>query len=118
VEAILRSEIQQVIEYINIHLGDHLTVDILAGVIGRSRSRLCGIFKEETGMSPTQYVRQLRMGRARQLLDMATLSIKEIQAKVGLSDRSQFAKSFRAMYGVTPFEYQRLVRVRKNNSSN
>ena len=112
----MRPEIQQVIEYINTHLGDHLTVDILAGVIGRSHSHFCSLFKEETGVSPTQYVRQLRMERARHLLDMATLSIKEIQAKVGLSDRSQFAKSFRGMYGVTPFEYQRLVRVRKNNT--
>jgi len=117
VGAILRPEIEQVINYIHTHLGDNLTLDVLARVIGRSRSHCCSVFTEETGVSPTQYVRQLRMERARCLLDGGMLTIKEIQAKVGLSDRSQFAKSFKAAYGVTPFEYQRLVRVKRNNPS-
>jgi AraC-like DNA-binding protein len=113
----LRPEIQQVIKYIHTHLGDNLTVRVLAGVIGRSGSHFYVVFKEETGMSPTQYVRQVRMERARYLLDGGMLTIKEIQSKVGFSDRSQFAKSFKAAYGITPFEYQRLVRVKRNNPS-
>lgn len=112
----MRAEIQQVIDYINAHLGDNLTVDVLSRLIGRSHSRVCSAFKEETGVRPTQYIRKMRMERARYLLDTTALSIKEIRSKVGLSDRSQFARSFQSAYGVTPFEYQRRVRVRKNDS--
>lgn len=70
--------------------------------------RLCRIFRAETGMSPIQYLRSLKMERARQLLHTSFLSVRDITRHVGLADPSHFARDFKKTYGVTPTEYRNM----------
>lgn len=100
-------KIQKVVEYIHANLEEGINVDHLARAARLSRSRLCYLFKAETGLAPMQYVKRRRIEKARDLLETTSLSLKEIRATVGLSDRSHFTRGFKEIFGVTPLEYRR-----------
>ena len=78
----------------------------LAAVVNLSPSRLHQLFKEETGQPPARYLRQLRMRRARELLETTHLSVKQVMACVGLTDESHFVRDFKKSYGLTPARYR------------
>ncbi len=70
--------------------------------------RLAHLFKAETGMSPQRYLTLVRLQRARDHLENSFLPVREIGAAVGIPNPSQFTKSFKAAYGMTPVEYRKL----------
>jgi len=75
-----------------------------------SRSRLRHLFKDETGLSPLQYLNYLKMKRAKELLESSFLSIKEILIEINLNSSSRFALNFKRAYGLTPSAYRTLLR--------
>lgn len=82
------------------------SVTELAESVRLSPSRIRQLVKEETGAPLMTYVRNLRMARAKELLETSFLSVKEIAAKVGIGDLSHFAKSFYKTYHVRPGQYR------------
>ncbi len=78
----------------------------LAQVVNLSYSHLRHLFTVETGLSPAQYLKMLRLQHARQLLEETFLSVKEIMTKVGLKDESHFVRDFKRMYGVSPTKHR------------
>ena len=78
--------------------------------------RLCHIFKSDVGMPPIRYLRQLRMERAKDLLESSFLSVKEIAFRVGLNDESHFVRDFKSTYGYSPALYR--SQFRNNGSEN
>lgn len=66
-------------------------------------------FKELTGSTPVAYLNDLRLEKARELLedDQCFLQIKEIGNKVGLANDSHFTRDFKKKYGLTPSEYRK-----------
>lgn len=67
---------------------------------------LCHLFKAETGMTLTRYLKSLRMQQAKSLLESTFLSVKEIMNKVGVRDESHFVRDFKTVYGLTPAQYR------------
>ena len=100
-------KIQNVIRHIDDHLDEEITVDDLVRVAGLSRSRFCYLFKADTGFSPMQYLKRRRIETARDLLEASSLRITEVRSRVGLRDRSHFARQFKARFGATPSKYRR-----------
>ncbi len=90
---------------------DH-TVDSLAGVACLSRSAFMARFASVVGRSPMAVLRDLRMRRAAQVLELQPLSVGQVAHEVGYASRSSFVRAFRETYGVGPTEYreQRSVR--------
>src|ERR1044072_3052566 len=78
----------------------------LAALVNLSPSRLHQLFKKETGMPPARYLRQLRMQRAKELLETTHLSVKQVMAGVGLCDESHFVRDFKKCCGLTPARYR------------
>src|SRR5260221_1236134 len=74
--------------------------------VNLSPRRLAQLFKSETGVSPRQYLRTLRMQRARHLLQTSFLSVKEISFRSGLTDVSHFVRDFKKEHGVTPSQFR------------
>lgn len=70
--------------------------------------RLAHLFKAETGMSPQRYLTLVRLQRAKTHLETSFLSIQQIAVAVGIPNPSQFTKSFKAAYGMTPVEYRKV----------
>ena len=84
-----------------------LPLSRLAQTVNLSPTRLCYLFKAETGTPPARYLRALRMQDATTLLADTFLSVKEIIARVGFTDESHFVKNFKRIYGITPTEYRK-----------
>ena len=105
--------VSRVIEAIQANLQHALDVDGMARAVNLSSSRLRHLFKEETGLSPAQYLKKLRMERARELGEQTFMQVKEIMNAVGLRNNSHFTHDFKRAYGLTPTE----CRKGKTNSS-
>lgn len=80
--------------------------DEAADFVNLSASRLRHIFTLETGVSPAQYLRRLRMEQAKELLESTWLSVLQIVLRVGLQDRSHFERQLKRLYGLTPAQHR------------
>lgn len=74
----------------------------LAVQVNLSPSRFRQLFGAQTGHSPARYLQQLRLRRARLLLERTFLSVKEVMTLVGYNDPSHFARDFRRLHGMPP----------------
>ena len=88
------------------NLHRELSLGECAHSVNLSVWRLCHIFRAEVGMPPIQYLKQLRIERAKNLLETSFLSVKEITHIVGLNDESHFVRDFKKTYGVPPTLYR------------
>jgi len=79
-----------------------LNVENLASKVYTSRSNLFKKIKSLTGKSPVTLIREMRMEKAKLLLETEKFSVKEIAEKVGFEDKSYFSKVFKKYYGVSP----------------
>lgn len=82
------------------------SVKDISQIMNVSESTLAKHFKKETGMSIGTYREQLVMGRARQLLALGTLSVKDISDEFGFCDQFYFSRYFKAHQGITPSAYR------------
>ena len=83
-----------------------LTVDDLVEEMGMGRTVFFNKLKTMTGLSPVEFVREIRIKRAAQLLEESKYNITEVTYMVGMNDSRYFAKCFKNTYGVTPSEYK------------
>jgi len=63
-------------------------------------------FQKATGLTPTEYVQHLRVGKARESLEFSSLAMKEIAWKVGYEDYGAFRKVFQKIMGLSPGDYR------------
>ena len=79
--------------------GQRVGIDELAASLYTSRSKLCAVFKAETGESLGAYMRRRRMERAQDLLADSSLSIAQIAELLGFPQQAAFAQAFKAANG-------------------
>ena len=84
-----------------------LTVDELVEEMGMGRTVFFNKLKSMTGLSPVEFIREMRIKRAAQLLEERQYNITEVTYMVGMNDSRYFAKCFKNTYGVTPSEYRK-----------
>lgn len=89
----------------NIDNGD-LMVEDIASEVNMSRSVFFKKLKTLTGLSPIEFLRDIRMKRAAQLIETGEYSMAQIAYMVGLNDSHYFSKCFKQQYGLTPTEYK------------
>ena len=99
------NSIAAALNYINAHLSEPLTVEILAEQVNLSSSAFSRRFRELTGKSPYQFVKETRLERARELLLERRLGVGDVSVAVGYASQSHFTKEFRARFATTPREY-------------
>ena len=88
------------------HPAEHHTVESLAGIAHMSRSAFARRFAECFNRPPMDYLRDVRLRRAAQLLRCGDLSIDEVASKVGFSSRSHFSHTFRDHFGASPLAFR------------
>jgi AraC family transcriptional regulator, regulatory protein of adaptative response / methylphosphotriester-DNA alkyltransferase methyltransferase len=81
-----------------------LRIDEVARRVATSPRQLQRIFSEVEGVGFRSHLRHVRMSRAAALLHSTDVPVKEVARDVGYGDPSQFAKTFRRTYGVSPSE--------------
>lgn len=82
--------------------GEQLSVDEVAAHLYVSRSKLCAVFKRETGEGLAAYARRRRIERARELLAESNLSVAEIATRLGYRRQSAFSQTFKQACGISP----------------
>jgi AraC-like DNA-binding protein len=90
--------------YVDAHLAEPLTVAVLAEQVNLSPSAFTRAFRERTGRSPYQYVKELRLDRARSLL-LEQRGVGDVALAIGYASTSHFIKEFRTRFGTTPGAY-------------
>ena len=98
--------VQQVIDLMHADLSRNLSLTGMAHAVNLSPSRLSHLFKEEIGMAPAQYLKSLRMQHAKELIENTFLNIRQIMARLGISDESHFVRDFKKRYGLPPAHYR------------
>ena len=81
-------------------------VEKLSETLGLSRGHLHRKIKELTGTAPVEFLRTYRLNKATQLLRQNAYTVSEVAYRTGFSSPAYFSKCFKAVYGVTPTEYQ------------
>jgi AraC family transcriptional regulator len=102
-----RAQIQTVVDYIQAHLRDDLSLVELAGAINLSPRHFSRLFRKTFGTTPYRYVLDERVNEVKSLLATKRLSILEIVDVLGFADQSHLTNVFRKATGVTPRRYQR-----------
>ena len=99
--------IQPAVDHINAHYADSaLSVSKLSQLCDISPQYLRRLFRDVLGMSPIEYVRQLRLSRAAELIDSGLYAIHDAAALSGFLDDSYFSREFRKAYGISPTQYK------------
>ena len=91
-----------------------LSLEEIAQSVNLSASRFRHLFKAEIGVSPAQYMKSLRMQRARELLDATFLNVKQVMSMAGVRDKGHFIENFKKAYGLTPTQH-RARQIRTNS---
>lgn len=100
------ARVQIVISLLNAEISSQRSLEALAAAVNLSSSRLRHLFKANTGLTPAEYVKDLRLRKAKELLETTFLSLKEIMNRVGVRDHSHFARDFKNTYGLSPGKYR------------
>lgn len=98
--------IQAAIEVIQNGISGKLEIADLARQTNVSASHLRHVFKTETGLSLTQYIKVITMQQAELLLRTTFLSVKEVVHRVGFGSESYFSREFRRIHGLAPGKYR------------
>ena len=97
--------VSAVLEYVRGHLSEPLTVADMANLVNLSPSAFAHLFRDVTGRSPYQFLKEMRLDRARELLVDGSFTVARISKEVGYASVSHFISEFRGRFGVTPRGY-------------
>lgn len=93
-------------EYLEIHFADMISIESVAYHVGVERTHFSKKFQKEYGLSPMNYLQDLRMNEAEMLLKQTDYKISEIAHSVGFSDLPTFSKAFKKRIGLSPAQFR------------
>lgn len=103
------SRIQPVIEYINHHYHEPLTLEELAGLLKVTPQHLCILFKNTLSMRPFEYITKIRINHSKAIMNhQKHIKIEDVAKQVGYESTSYYCSNFKKIEGMTPKTYQRL----------
>jgi len=99
--------IQRIMKYIEENIDkSELTIEDIALHIGFSRSAFFKKLKSLTGLAPIEFLKEVRIQRAAQLIESGEYNFSEITYMVGINDPRYFSRCFKQKYGISPREYK------------
>jgi len=99
-------QMQRIREFVEANLETDIRLEMMAGICGRSTEYFVRVFKATAGVSPYQYVLNLRIERAKALLGVEGASIADVALQCGFSHQEHLTRMFRRFTGVTPGRYR------------
>lgn len=102
---------RKMVEYLHTNFCDNMfSVGGMADEFNLTTSGLGHIFKQYTGMTVNDYLWELRLEKAKKLLDSGDIPVKDIIADVGYFDASSFIRKFKNSVGMTPGQYRNSIK--------
>ncbi len=103
--------LNKIVFYIDENLNNpKLSVEDLSRHVGMSRGSLYHKILQLTGLSPVEYIRSIKLDKAKVLLEKSDLNVSQIAYMVGFATPNYFAKSFKSKFNMQPSEYINLKR--------
>ncbi len=102
----LSMQVQKCVDYIEMHLEEKIRAADLAALVGYTEYYLTHKFKEETGLSVTDYAKFAKIERAKVLLKSTDMTVQDIAASLAFNTRNYFSRIFQEVTGQTPMEYR------------
>ncbi|MBW3138564.1 AraC family transcriptional regulator [Ferrimonas balearica] len=96
------ARLERALRHMHEHYQQSLDIDQLAAMANMSPSTFHRNFRQMTASSPIQYLKKLRLTRARELLQDRGLKVKQAAAMVGYESPTQFSREFKRYFGETP----------------
>ncbi len=116
-KAVISTEFKRVLEYINNHLEDHLTLHELYKKFGINKNQLQDLFRKFLNTTFYEYLRSRRFELASYYLRFTELDGEQIAGRIGLSSSQNFCKFFRSISGESPNKFRKeMVSNRKNDA--
>ena len=101
-----RSSVQKARAYLEDHYAENISLEELATFVNLSPFHLLRVFRDTVGLPPHNYLTQVRITRAKQLL-LTSMSPAQVALTVGFTDQSHLTRHFKRIMGVTPGQYAR-----------
>jgi len=96
----------KMMNYLTTHYHEEISLSDIAAMLHINSSYLSQIFKKETGTTFSKYLTDLRITKAKQLLQQSSLSISDVAMKTGFNDYFYFLRIFKKITGQTPSQYR------------
>lgn len=103
---VISLQINRSIDYIHNHLHQKITVELLAAQVGLHPNYFSTLFKKETGISVSDYIRNKRLETAENMLRYSSFSCADIAMTLCFSSQSHFIRLFKEKNGITPTAYR------------
>lgn len=100
------SRVGKAVQYLTENLAVHMGLKEVAAYCGLSRAQLAFLFKEQVGIGPIAFQNEQRIARAKQMLRMSFLSVKQIALELGFKNPKYFSSCFRRISGIGPRQYR------------
>ncbi|WP_373231317.1 AraC family transcriptional regulator [Cohnella sp.] len=110
-----KSRIRRAVDYIHLHYHKDMSRDKLAGIADLSPGYFAQAFKRETGMSPIDYLNDIRIEKAKELLVATSDKLQGVAESVGYKDPFYFSRMFKKTVGLSPTVYIKKNRIRIAN---
>lgn len=107
IRPVAEGRLREIIEYITDHYCEDITSADICEMFGYDQSYFCRLFKSVVGVRPMEYIRVLRLEKARRMLINKEVGISKIALECGFSDVNYFTRCFRKHYGLTAGEYRK-----------
>lgn len=104
----LSNQVDQAIQYMRENFHQPITIVNVADTVGCERRKLAYLFDKQIGLSPIQFLTELRLKHAQKLLRTTDMSVKSIAEVVGYQESFYFCRVFKKQYEQTPTEYRQI----------
>lgn len=112
-----KENISAIIDYIQQNYNKQLTAIDVANYFNIERRKLTYLFEKQMGMTPNEYLTNLRIQKSGLLLRTSNLSIAEIAERVGYSDYFYFSRMFKKMTSFSPSDFRKHMKDENNDAS-
>jgi len=110
VAALPNWRLKRVIDFMETHADQPITLGDLAHIAGLSRMHFAAQFRKATGLRPHAYLLRRRIEKAKTILATSSSAIAEVALTVGFSSQSHFTGVFKRLTGLTPLSWRELSR--------
>lgn len=102
-----KQQVQTMVNYIQDHFAEALTLQVLSGEFKMSESYISSLIKKRTGKGFSEHLMEIRIRKAQEYLRMTNDSIEKIAERVGYPDYFYFTKVYKKATGISPTAYRR-----------
>jgi AraC family L-rhamnose operon regulatory protein RhaS len=101
------TRIGRVVEFIENHFAEPITIDDIAASSHVSRRHLFRLFEQETGVAPMEYLKKVRLQKAAAMLLTTNANVTEVAFACGFNDSNYFSTLYHKEFGISPSRFKR-----------